>query len=63
MFVDLKKAFDAVNRELMWRLLHEKLGVPCNIIRLLKLMHDGMHVKIVFRGSLGRPVETKTGVR
>ena len=45
LFVDLRKAFDSVDRELFWRLLRHNFGVPGNIIRLLRLLHDGMHFR------------------
>lgn len=37
--VDLKKAYDSVNREALWRVL-EKYRVPAKIIELLKDLHE-----------------------
>ena len=63
LFVDLRKAFDSVDRELLWKLLNEKFGIPVNIIRLLRLLHDGMHMRAVFRGKMGTAFGSTTGVR
>ena len=40
-FVDLTKAFDTVDRELLWAIL-SKAGCPDKFIRMIKLLHDGM---------------------
>ena len=39
-FVDLTKAFDFVNRNLLWRLLG-KIGCPCNLVNIIRSFHDG----------------------
>ena len=38
-FVDLKKAYDSVNRNALWKIL-ESLGVLEKIVGLLKDLHD-----------------------
>ena len=40
-FIDLSKAFDTVNRELLWKYLC-KLGVPPKFLSILQQLHDGM---------------------
>ena len=49
LFVDLKKAFDSVDRELLWKLLRDKFGIPEDIVKLLRLLHDGMQVILPMR--------------
>ncbi|XP_076058625.1 uncharacterized protein LOC143035642 [Oratosquilla oratoria] len=44
-FVDLTKAFDTVNRPLLWLLL-EKMGVPPKFLFVLKGLHEGMQARI-----------------
>ena len=63
LFVDLRKAFDSVDRELLWRLLETSFGIPKSIIELLRLLHDGMCFRTEYEGRLGQPIATNTGVR
>ena len=63
LFVDLKKAFDSVDRETLWRLLEEKCGVPHHVVQAIRNMHDGMHAQTLHRGKLGQRFGTETGVR
>ena len=44
-FVDLKKAYDSVPCEAMWKAL-EKYGYPPNTIRLIRSFHDGMSAEL-----------------
>jgi len=39
-YVDLTKAYDKVNRELLWKILR-RLGIPEKIVRLLISFHEG----------------------
>ena len=39
LFVDLKKAYDSVDRELLWSDLVSKLDVSEELVRVLKLMY------------------------
>lgn len=40
-FVDLTKAFDTVNRCLLWKLFL-KIGCPTNLVNIIRSLHDGM---------------------
>ena len=40
-FVDLQKAYDAVDRTLLWQVL-TRIGVPSQIIAVIQQFHDGM---------------------
>ena len=42
-FVDLQKAYDSVDRELLWKVLARD-GVP-NMIAVIRQFHDGMHAR------------------
>jgi hypothetical protein len=44
-FVDLVKAYDAVNREMLWKIL-KILGVPDNLIELLKKMYTDVTINL-----------------
>ena len=50
-FIDLKKAYDSVPREAMWLAL-VRLGVPEEIVQLIRSFHEGMKAKIRLDGSL-----------
>ena len=63
LFVDLKKAFDAVDRNVLWYLLEKKCGVPKNVVDAIRKLHDGMNAKTLYRGELGQSFDMSTGVR
>ena len=63
LFADLAKAFDSVPRDVLWYLLEVKLGIPSHIVRLIKEFHEGLRVRVLFRGALGDPFPTGAGVR
>ena len=46
-FIDLTKAFDTVNRELLWNVL-SKFGAPPKFINILKDLHDDMQFQVKF---------------
>ena len=45
LFVNLVKAFNTVNHELLFKLL-ERYGVPKDVARVVKRMYEGMFVKL-----------------
>ena len=50
-FMDLTKAFDTVNRELLWNVL-TKAGCPPKFINILKAFHNGMFARVKVGGLL-----------
>ena len=48
-FVDLTKAFDTVNRDLLWNILR-KFGCPPTFIDILQQFHTGMRAQIIMAG-------------
>ena len=62
MFVDLKKAYDSVAREALWKVL-ELDGVPSHFINLVRSFHDGMQAEVRVDGMLSPPVDVRNGLR
>ena len=50
-FVDLKKAYDSVPREAMWKAL-EKYGYPSRMISLIRSFHDKMSAELKINGEI-----------
>ena len=61
-FIDLAKAFDSVDRCLLWKIL-EKCGCPPKIIGMIQQLHDGMNVRVKFSGDLSDPFAVTRGVK
>ena len=57
-FLDLTKAFDAVNRNLLLSVL-SKAGCPPRFVSILKEFHSGMSARVSFGGLLSDPFEVK----
>jgi len=50
-FIDLTKAFDSVNRQGLWLILH-KIGCPDKYINIIRSFHEGMKGQIIESGVL-----------
>ena len=61
-FVDLTKAFDTVNRDLLWNILH-KFGCPPTFIAILQQFHTGMCAQVVIAGSQSSSFLVEVGVK
>ena len=61
-FVDLTKAFDTVNRELLWNILR-KFGCPPTFIAILQQFHTGMCAQVVMAGSQSSSFPVEVGVK
>ena len=62
LFVDLKKAYDSVPREALWRVL-EKCGVPPKLLRIVRSFHEGMHAEVRVDSSTTESFEVRNGLR
>ena len=62
LFVDLKKAYDSVSRNPLWRVL-EKIGVPSTMLQIIKSFHDGMQAEVRVGASSTDSIEVKNGPR
>ena len=61
-FVDLTKAFDTVNRDLLWN-IHRKFGCHPTFTSLLQQFHTGMCAQVVMAGSQSSSFPVEVGVR
>lgn len=61
-FIDYEKAFDSVDRQILWRLTRH-YGVPEKITNIIRKSYEGMTCRIVHGGQLTDTLEVRTGVR
>lgn len=61
-FIDLRKAYDSVSREALWRAL-EVLGVPPSLIKTIASFHSDMSAKVRVGGSHTNKISVNNGLR
>ena len=61
-FVDLTRAFDAVNGDLLWYILR-KFGCPLTFIAILQQIHTGMCAQVVMARSQSSRFSVEVGVK
>ena len=61
-FVDFVKAFDTVNRELLF-IIPRKLGCPPKFIRIIKKLYTDVHARLIVDGELTQSLEYNSGVK
>lgn len=61
-FVDLKAAYDTVQRPLLWEALL-RLGVPAQMVQAVRSMYDSASVTMNINGRHGQRKESTTGVK
>jgi len=61
-FIDLTKAFDTVNCDLLWKVL-AKFGCTSHFLTMLREFHDGMKARVVISGEESDPFEVLAGVK
>ena len=62
-FVDLQKAYDSVDRELLWKVL-TRAGVPSVMVDVIHQFHDGMCARVrMDDGELSEWFEVTQGLR
>ena len=61
-FVDFRKAFDSVPRDMLWRVLG-RYGCPGNFINIIKLFHEGMEAQVMIGGELSDTFPVTNGVK
>ena len=61
-FVDLTKAFDTVNRDALWKVLH-KFGCPPDFVDKFRQLHRSMKARVNFNGQLSDEISVDNGVK
>ncbi|CAB1121505.1 unnamed protein product [Ectocarpus sp. CCAP 1310/34] len=62
-FVDLKKAYDPVDRVMLWKVL-ARTGIPTKLIEVIRQFHDGMRARVrMDDGELSDWFSVTQGVR
>ena len=62
LFVDLVKAFDTANHDLLYEILH-KYGVPPQLVSVIKRLYDGASVKLKIGEADPRSIPYTVGVK
>jgi len=61
-FVDFERAFDSVDRDVIWRLMHH-YGIPPKFINIIQRLYEDSTCQVVHNGKLTDPFTVRTGVR
>ena len=61
-FVDLSKAFDTVDRELLWKILL-RFGCPAKFVAVIRSFHEGMRACVSATGEVSDPFSVVAGVK
>ena len=60
--IDFEKAFDNVDREMLWKLMGH-YGIPPKFISIIKNTYHGMQCQVLHEGCVSEAFEVLTGVR
>ena len=60
-FIDIQKAYDSVNRDLLWKIC-KSYGLTDKIVNLLKMLHNNSKLKLRINGQLSDSFDIETGV-
>ena len=58
---DLSKAFDAINRDILWAILYGR-GAPSSFVKIIRTGHLGTNIKPKSNGPLGNSVRNNKDV-
>ena len=61
-YIDLKKAYDTVDRELLWKIL-KYIGLAPNLIAVIKALYDNSFSAIRLNGEISEFFSTSTGLK
>jgi len=61
-FIDLKKAYDSVDRNALWKILHSK-GIPPRLLTIIQDLHNETTCKDKAYGQFSNNFHIRTGVK
>ena len=61
-FIDFEKAFDGVDREMLWEFMGH-YGIPPKFISFIKNTYHGMQCEVLHEGCVSEAFEVLNGVR
>jgi hypothetical protein len=61
-FIDFQRAFDSINKKIMWQTLTE-YGIPKKFLNLIRCTYDDFKCKILHEGKYTDYIENTNGVR
>ena len=60
-FIDFKKAFDSIDRDMMFAILRH-YGIPQKIVDAIRILYDNSKSQVYVDGKLSEPFQITTGV-
>ena len=60
-FIDFKKAFDSINRDMMFAILRH-YGIPEKIVKVIRTIYEHSTSSVFVDGKLSEEFKTNTGV-
>jgi exonuclease III len=60
-FIDFKKAFDSIDRDMMFAILRH-YGIPQKIVSAIRVLYDDSKSRVYVDGQLSEPFDISTGV-
>jgi hypothetical protein len=60
--VDFEKAFDSLDREVLWRLMAH-YGIPQKFTNLIRNSYNNMQCRVIHEGKLIESYDVRTGVK
>ena len=61
-FVDLRKAYDSVNRSALWCVLQKSFGLPSKLVSIIQALHEGTSAAVRVYNKLSEDFQVTTGV-
>jgi hypothetical protein len=62
LFIDYKKVYDNVNRDMLWKTMEEK--IPSSLLNIIKCIYRNMKVSIQFNDdTISKQIQINKGVR
>ena len=63
MKLDVAKAYDSLDRDLLWRVLAEWYAIPPELITALRVMYGSVEARVKWRGARSSLFPMNQGVR